>query len=43
MTATNVDPTNDRFTFKNADIHINGTPLIGKYVTNILSYSPELL
>ena len=28
MTATNVDPTNDRFTFKNADIHLNGTPLL---------------
>ena len=26
--ATNIDPTNDRFTFKNADIHINGTPLL---------------
>jgi hypothetical protein len=26
--ATNNDPTNDRFTFKNADIHINGTPLL---------------
>ena len=28
MTATNVDPTNDRFTFKNADIQLNGTPLL---------------
>ena len=28
MSATNVDPTNDRFTFKNGDIHINGTPLL---------------
>ena len=26
--ATNVDPTNDRFTFRNADIHVNGTPLL---------------
>jgi hypothetical protein len=26
--ATTNDPTNDRFTFKNADIHINGTPLL---------------
>jgi hypothetical protein len=26
--ATNIDPTNDRFTFKNADIHVNGTPLL---------------
>ena len=26
--ATNVDPTNDRFTFRNADIHLNGTPLL---------------
>ena len=28
MSATNVDPTKDRFTFKNADIQINGTPLL---------------
>ena len=28
MSATNIDPTNDRFTFKNGDIHINGTPLL---------------
>jgi hypothetical protein len=28
LSATNVDPTNDRFTFKNGDIHINGTPLL---------------
>ena len=26
--ATNIDPTNDRFTFKTGDIHINGTPLL---------------
>jgi hypothetical protein len=26
--ATNIDPTNDRFTFRNADIHVNGTPLL---------------
>jgi hypothetical protein len=26
--ATTVDPTNDRFTFKNADIYVNGTPLL---------------
>lgn len=25
--ATNNDPTNDRFTFKNADVYVNGTPL----------------
>jgi hypothetical protein len=28
FSATNIDPTNDRFTFKNADIQINGTPLL---------------
>ena len=28
LSATHVDPTNDRFTFKNGDIHINGTPLL---------------
>ena len=28
--ARNTDPTNDRFTFKNADIYINGTPLLEK-------------
>jgi len=28
MTAKHVDPTKDRFTFKNADIQINGTPLL---------------
>ena len=28
MSATNVDPTNDRFTFKNADIQVNGTALL---------------
>ena len=28
LSATNIDPTNDRFTFKTGDIHINGTPLL---------------
>jgi len=28
ISATNMDPTNDRFTFRNGDIHINGTPLL---------------
>jgi len=28
LSATHVDPTNDRFTFKTGDIHINGTPLL---------------
>ena len=28
LSATNIDPTNDRFTFKTGDIYINGTPLL---------------
>ena len=28
LSATNIDPTNDRFTFKTGDIHINGTHLL---------------
>lgn len=28
LSATSVDPTNDRFTFKTADIYLNGTPLL---------------